>query len=253
METISWVSGKGGTGKTTLVGNISIILSENNYRITLIDADAGLSCLTKLFHISPTRADLIDLINSAKIGVKDALYSSGITNLYIVPSRSRLQALNLSNRNALTRIIDSLRGITDYIMIDAPAGINSTVITLISVSDSYVIVSEPTPWGFDAALKIKILGDKLNVKAKGFVLNDVEGKLNVYRDHISKFERLLEMPCLGIIPHDKNIKLSSVRLTPYILKHRNDKGSAEMYNIASKILGRDIKAPKRSLIRKIGL
>ena len=249
MKAISWVSGKGGTGKTTIVGNIGYILSKSGFKTILVDADHGLSCLTRLFKIN-ARVDLIDLLKSNYVDLKDIVYPTGIENLFIIPSKDRIKVSEIRGFSRLKGMFNSLNSF-DYILIDAPAGLGETIVNLMAVTGYYVIVAQPTPWSIDAALKLKLIGDKIGAKPEGFILNDVEGKISMFKDAVPKFEKLLGVRCIGLIPHDKKVKLSSIKLE-IMAENSTNRAVREYYRIASAIAGLKIKPPKRGLLPFFG-
>jgi flagellar biosynthesis protein FlhG len=64
-RTITVTSGKGGVGKTSLVVNMAICLSQAGQKVIVLDADLGLANIDVVFGVRPTYS-LIDVLNGEK-------------------------------------------------------------------------------------------------------------------------------------------------------------------------------------------
>ncbi|MCP4672621.1 MAG: MinD/ParA family protein, partial [Desulfobacula sp.] len=62
---IAVTSGKGGVGKTNLVGNMAVALSRMGKKVVIIDADVGLANIDIIFNLRP-EYNIRHLINSEK-------------------------------------------------------------------------------------------------------------------------------------------------------------------------------------------
>ena len=100
-EIIAVTSGKGGVGKTSLSVNLSILASQLNKKVLLVDADIHLGNVDLLLGIQPkyTIADVL----SEKVELKDII-EKGPASLDILPAASAVDNLFplTSIRNATT-------------------------------------------------------------------------------------------------------------------------------------------------------
>ncbi|RLG54975.1 MAG: hypothetical protein DRN99_04045 [Thermoproteota archaeon] len=237
MLTIAVISGKGGTGKTTITASLGYILaSEYKKKVCLIDADVGLSCLTRLFKVSYTLT-LRDALKDPAIKLAHIMRPAlSLQNLLIVPSGTALHDLVASNPKILvSKLLEVSQSGVDVTLIDAPAGISSVVIASMVASDKYMLVEELNPWGIDAALKLKSLAEKLQKPSIGLVLNDVVGWKGTVRRAIRSIEEIVGIRVLGVVPNDKVVRKATMRLEVLAEKYPKSKATKAIREVAKKV------------------
>lgn len=140
---VAIASGKGGTGKSFLATNLAIAAARSECRCTLVDADYGLAADHLLLGVTPRRTlqDLVEGRAPAGACVLDTPY-----RVRLVPGATGVTELAALGRGELAQIA---RGMStwshdaDLLLIDAGAGIQSSVITTIVAADTVVLVVQP--------------------------------------------------------------------------------------------------------------
>lgn len=124
-----------GEGKTTVLSNIGIALTEIRYRVLLIDADLRKPRLHNIFQVDNTFG-LSDLLRDERLlndlTVKEAIHKTMIPGLFVLPRGS--SALNISNLIHSPRMVELLRQFRttfDMVLIDTPP--------MLQISDARVI------------------------------------------------------------------------------------------------------------------
>ena len=162
---LSFISSKGGSGKTVTSASLGTFLSELGFRVLLIDADAATNGLTLLFLeqlLSGTRVagkarglglfEASERRPAATVKLKE--------NLYLVPA-----ATHLTNTdglapdifyNNLKSILDNSKNY-DVVLIDAQAGVDQYASISAALSDVHVIVSEYDPVSAQGIDRLKIV------------------------------------------------------------------------------------------------
>jgi len=169
-QVVSFLSGKGGAGKTSVAIGISYLLNDAGFKVLLIDFDFatnGASYFYKYLYPSQTKViGIYELID--KQGFDLNKISPDIDNislkiregLYFIPSRVNfskklpLRDSIVVKEEALNSFLLSLSELYekdyDFIIIDNQAGSNLTSKVSASVSNKVIIVSELDPISSDA-------------------------------------------------------------------------------------------------------
>lgn len=117
--TVCTVSGKGGTGKSTVSSGLAIAAAEKDKKVLLIDLDAGLRCLDMIFGADDRIVfDLSDAI--CENDLKKAMYPAAYyPNVFVVPAPASGKKIDF---HKLAALLKSESANFDYIFLDFPAG-----------------------------------------------------------------------------------------------------------------------------------
>jgi len=243
-EIITIVSGKGGVGKTTLTANLGLALAEQGHSVLLIDADIAMSNLSLLIGVDNPPITLHDvLLGSSSVG--DATYD-GPGKLKIIPSGLSISTYQRVDVERLVSVVKSLYNQYDYILIDAPAGIDKNVIAAMSSSTQILLITEPTSPSVADVFKVKIVAERLNLKVLGIIIN----KVSNISGEISEKEimKMLELPCYGKIPYAEDIRESFLlkKIKPLLIHAPKGLSANSFRAIAKKITGKEGESSKKS-------
>lgn len=208
---IAVVSGKGGVGKTTIVAGLGMALAKNGANVCLVDLDIGLNNLDILLNIeNKVVYDLADCLN-LRCRIKQALIQDPILqNLYILPSQKNADKSEY-DLYKMKLLVEKLSGIFDFVLIDAPAGINDNFNLAISSADEALVVVTPHISSIrDADKVISVLkgASKQNIAV---VVNRIRGDMVARKEMLShmQIESLLKCPLLGVLPESDDINIYS--------------------------------------------
>ena len=181
MRVIAVSSGKGGVGKTSLVVNLALALTERNYRVIVLDGDLGLANVDVAFGITP-RYSIKHLLAGEK-RIEEILYTveGGVK---VLPGASGVIELANLDRGQLKNVLlnlGRLEKITDILLIDTGAGLGHNVLNFISASDDAIVVMTPEPPSMTDAYgllkSLKNQAQKINIHiVVNRVKNEVEAK-----------------------------------------------------------------------------
>lgn len=207
-------SGKGGVGKTNVVANLSVSLSEMGKKVVVLDADFGLANLDVLLGLTP-RFHLGHVLFGNKTLTE--IMVQGPKGIRIIPASSGLQRmseLTLAQRNHLVESFANLDSDTDYFIIDTAAGISRNVIHFLLSAQEVIVVSAPEPTAIvDAYAVIKIILAENRNKQIQVLINSVEHAEDaheVFCQINSVVKRFLnrEIDYLGHVERDPHVPLS---------------------------------------------
>lgn len=211
-RTISVTSGKGGVGKTTLVANLALSLSQRGKKVLILDGDLGMANVDILFG-TKTNGNIHDIISGTK-EMKDILIEVA-KDVFLIPSGSGVVEYNHMNhfeRRAMVEAVSSLPLGFDYLLVDTAPGIAENVLFLNSAAQtvSVVITSDPASFA-DAYALIKVLHRQYKVNRFSIICNQVrdeEEGLSLFRrfnDVVNKF-LYIGLDYWGSVPNDVVLK-----------------------------------------------
>lgn len=238
-ELIAVLSGKGGTGKTSVCAAVTTALARMGHKVLAIDCDMGLQNLD----IS------LGLSDSGAISFLDVC--EGGYSLSHAAKHDRFESLSFLtaplNRTAESVDADAFRDMVraakrefDYIFLDAPAGIDAGFELAAKFADRCLIVTGADPAAMRdaarAAQRLELMG-KTDVK---LIVNRVSRKLfatmSVTVDDVMDTAGL---PLIGVVPEDQNVTLAAAFGTPLIV-HTNRGAAKACEAIAKRLEGRRI-------------
>lgn len=193
-------SGKGGVGKTTITASLGIALAKMGNSVVVVDADVTLNNLDLVLGLeSSVSYDIFDVING-KCRLKQALVSYPDTDLKLLPS---VRGNDIPERDFRT-VMNEIRGISDYLLIDCPAGVDDGFRRAVSIADEALIVTTPTPSAIRDADKVISVLNRLKMRRSSLIVNRVRGDLVLDGSMLSPEEisRLLKIRLMGCVPED---------------------------------------------------
>ena len=171
---IAITSGKGGVGKTSIVGNLGYAFAKLGKKVLILDADLGLGNLDVLLGLAPKYNLSHVILGERKI---DEILVEGPGKMNILPASSGIQELTNLNKDQKIEILkqlDLLIDSVDVLFIDTAAGISSNVMDFNATAQEVVVVVSPEPTSItDAYALMKVLSLKYSGKACKLIVNMV--------------------------------------------------------------------------------
>ncbi len=210
---IAVTSGKGGVGKTNLVGNMAVALSRMGKRVVIIDADVGLANIDIIFNLRP-EYNIRHIINSQKT-LNQVMVTSD-HGIKILPGGSgfaELTQLNEGEKLNLLSEFESLSDHADIIFVDTGAGISFNVLYFNSACDECIVIATREPPSItDAYAMMKILSGEYGIKYFKLIVNMVDSPAQAKKVYASlsaaldKYLNNVVLEYTGHIPFDKQLQ-----------------------------------------------
>ncbi|MEJ2245035.1 MAG: MinD/ParA family protein [Acidobacteriota bacterium] len=238
---VAVTSGKGGVGKTNVVANLAVGLSELGKKVIVLDADFGLANIDVLLGLTP-RYHLGHLLFSDK-SLTDIMVQ-GPKGIRIIPASSgmqRMSELTSAQRNHLVKCFNALNEDTDYFIIDTAAGISRNVIHFLLAAQEVIVVSIPEPTAIvDAYAVIKIILTEDPEKQIQVLINSVENADHAHEVHCqinSVVKRFLnrEIGYLGHVDQDSHVPQSVRSQVLVTQRYPNASSSRCFRNLARRL------------------
>ena len=236
-ELIAVLSGKGGTGKTSVCAGIATALASSGKNILCIDCDVGLRNLDISLGMSENFAlSFLDICEG------DSPLSHAATHP-IYPSLHFLTApLNRSPESIdpelFGQMLTKARAEYDYIFLDAPAGIDAGFRLAATFADRCILVTGPSPAAIRDASRTGEMLELMGKENIRLIVNRISKRL--FTGMSLTVDDVMDntgFPLLGIIPEDSNVTLAAAFSQP-LLQYRPRSGAAKAYRrIANRIQG----------------
>jgi len=232
-RSIVFASGKGGTGKTTTVANLGVALAQFGKEVILIDADITMANLSLVLGMEDIPITLHDVL-AREADLKDAIYE-GPAGVKVIPGGLSLEKIKKAKPERLREVIREISQMADFILIDAPAGLEMTSVTALLIGKELIIVTNPEISAITDSLKTKLIAEKLGTLPLGAVLNRVTNeKTELSQEEI---EAILEVPVLAVIPEDPEVKRASAYGVPLVIKNPTSPAAIAIKQLAAKLAG----------------
>jgi len=208
---IAITSGKGGVGKTNIVANLGIALSQLGQKVMILDADLGLGNLDILLGLAP-KYNFSHVIKGEK-SVAEVLME-GPHGIKILPASSgiiEMTQLTRDNKAEIFQQLDRVVASIDILLIDTAAGISSNVMYFNTAAQEILVVVSPEPTAItDAYALMKVLSLKYDTHRFRLLVNMAAGEAeaqDVHRQLTMVSNRFLniDIDYLGFVPYDRNV------------------------------------------------
>ena len=206
-QVIAIVSGKGGTGKTTLTALIGTALARQGRRTLLIDCDVGLRDLDLALGLSDRALmDFSDVAAQRATLTEAAAEHSRVPGLYLLTAPVTTHAA--LGKDGMRTLLDKVRRAYDFCLIDAGAGLGESFQLATKHADRIIVVTTPDPVCLrDAQRTVMELHDfpagKLHL-----VVNRLRRRLlKSLRSNLDDAMDVAGLPLLGVVPEDDEVAL----------------------------------------------
>jgi len=239
-KVIAVASGKGGTGKTTVVAAISSCLAVLGHKTLCIDFDAELRNLDLALGMTEFAImDYMDVLSGRLKLMAACSESPRIPNLFFLSAPSTRISDDISKAD-LKAMFREVRRNFDFCLIDSPSGIGSGFKMAHSDVDMSIIVTTGELASMrDANRTANALRD-LGINNLRLLVNRVLPKnYKKIKTTIDDVIDTVGVQLIGLIPEDASIFLSLHENTPIIL-YRKRKSAYDFLDAARRIAGEDI-------------
>ena len=230
---VTIVSGKGGVGKTTSSINLGAALSFFGKDVTVVDAN--LSTPNIGLHLGvPSVPIPLHRARQGKPRITEAVYLPP-GGMKVILGGLALDELRKTNPDKLRKTLRLLRNTSDFILIDAAAGLGKEAQAAMDAGDEMLIVTNPELPAITDALKAIRLGEQMGKDVLGVILTRTKAhNLDV---SVSNVQTLLEKPVVAVIPEDTAVR-EALTLKDAVLYTRPQSRAALSYKkLAADLIG----------------
>ena len=225
-ELVAILSGKGGTGKTSVCAGLACALALQGERILCIDCDVGLRNLDIALGMSEIAALSFQDICSGDYPLSQAAVHPVYATLHFLTAPMNCSAEQI-DPEAFHAMLEQARQQYDRVFLDAPAGIEAGFSLAAKFADRVIVVSGPDPAAIrDAARATELLElmDKQNIR---LVVNRINKKIaKSMKLTVDDIMDTAGLPLLGVVPEDTNVTLAAAFKKDLLSYRRKDAAKA---------------------------
>ena len=240
-QVLAVVSGKGGTGKTSVCAAVALALAAAGQKVLCIDVDIGLRNLDIALGLSLEPTIPFTDVLAGVYPLSKATVHPLNPNLHFLTAPVMAQPEDL-DKEAFRLLLEQARSTYDWCFIDAPAGVGTGFCLAIQWADAALVVCNPDP----ASLR-----DAARTAEHIDACSDIPTKLVVNRIRRQFFKKLhftvddcmdmVGLPLLGIIPEDEAVPFAAAKGKPLYKIASGKKTAAEACrHVALRLMGQKV-------------
>ncbi len=236
-ELFAVLSGKGGTGKTSVCAGIATALAAEGKRVLCIDCDVGLRNLDISLGMSECGAlSFLDISEGGyplDRAARHPLYES--LHFLTAPMNRPVEQIDAA---AFADMLQGARERYDYIFLDAPAGVDAGFRLAARTADRILLVTGAGPAAIRDAARV---GDILELMGKNqvrLIVNRVQRELlNTLKLTVDDVMDTAGLPLMGVVLEDTSVTLAAAFGQPLLKYARRSDAAKAFRRIARRIQG----------------
>lgn len=236
-EVIAVLSGKGGTGKTTVCAGLATALAQSGARVLCIDCDVGLRNLDISLGVQ-------DICGLSFLDVCRSDYAMSLASVH--PAYPKLSFLT-APMNCQPSQIDPLgfgamlRAAArdyDYVLLDSAAGVDTVFQLTSRFADRCIVVTGPSPAAIRDAARVGELLELAGKQNVRLIVNRVSKKIASTLDlTVDDIMDEAGLPLLGIVPEDFHVVLAAAEGLALLQSKKRCAAAKAFGRIANRIMG----------------
>ena len=239
-QCIAVVSGKGGTGKTSLVSSVGAALALAGRRVLCLDCDVGLRNLDLALGLADKALMDFSDVAQGRCPLDSAVVEHPkLPGLFLLtaPARSRGRPVTEEEMKAL---LAEIRERYDYCLLDSPAGLGAGFRLAACGADRCIVVTTADATSLRDAQHTVMELHRFPAGSLHLVVNRVRKKM--LRQLHATIDDAIDragLPLLGVVPEDDALPLFLNQGLP-LLPSGGQGASAAYQNIAKRIQGEKV-------------
>ncbi len=236
-ELFAVLSGKGGTGKTSVCAGIATALAEEGKRVLCIDCDVGLRNLDISLGI-PEGGELsfLDVMDGHYSLDQAAVHPHYPGLRFLTAPMNR--AVDAIDARAFSDMLRQARREFDYIFLDAPAGVDAGFRLVAGVADRFLLVTGSGPAAVRDAARVGDLLELMGKQDVRLIVNRVDRDvLSTVRITIDDVMDHAGLPLAGIVLEDPCVTLAASFGQPLLKYARRCPAARSYRKIAQRVQG----------------
>jgi pilus assembly protein CpaE len=234
-------SPKGGTGVTTLAVNLALTLHNEDTRVALVDANLQFGDIA-VFVNEQGKNTIADLSSRAdeldpEI-VEEVMVKHSASGVHILAAPSRPEYAEKVSSAQFSKVLEYLRQLYAYVIVDTAAYLTDVTLAAIDVSDLIVLV---TTQDIPAIKNCRLFLDLLQTMGVDrsrilFTMNRFDKRINITPERVAEN---LKQEVSSVIPLDEQTVMKAVnRGIPFVIDSKNQPATRGIFSLAEVVRAR---------------
>ncbi len=234
-------SPKGGTGCTTLAVNLALTLNNEDTRVALVDGNLQFGDVA-VFINEQGKNTIIDLAPRAEELdpeiVEEVMLKHATSGLHVLAAPSRPEYAERVSSGQFTKVLEYLRQMYAYVIVDTASLLTDATLAAIDVSDLIVLITtQDIPAIKNCRLFLDLL-QTLGIERDRilFVMNRYDKRINITPDRVTEN---LKQEIVSVIPFDEQTATKAVNCgIPFVLDSKNQPAARGVFSLAESVRAR---------------
>jgi len=234
-------SPKGGAGCTTLAVNLALTLHNEDTRVALVDGNLQFGDVA-VFMNEQGKNTIADLAPRAdeldpEI-VEEVMLKHAASGLHILAAPSRPEYAEKVSSGQFTRVLEYLRQVYAYVVVDTASLLTDVTLAAIDVSDLLVLVTTQDIPSIKNCRLFLDLSQTLGIERERilFAMNRYDKRINITPERVAEN---LKQEVSSVIPLDEGTVMKAVnRGVPFVLESKNQPASRGIFSLAESVRAR---------------
>jgi pilus assembly protein CpaE len=240
-KVVSVYSPKGGTGCTTIAVNLAVALHNEDTRVVIVDSNLQYGDVAMFFNEQGknTISDLAPLADELDSEIVDGvLVKHAATGIGILASPSRPEQADKVNADQFLKVVDFLRRMYAYVVVDTATYLSDVTIAAIDVCDVLVLVTtQDIPSIKNSRLFLDLMQTlKIERSRVVFVMNKFDKRIAITADRVSEN---LKQEVAAILPLEERVVIPAVnRGVPFMIDNKTQPIARGIFGLAESVRAR---------------
>jgi pilus assembly protein CpaE len=224
---IAVFSPKGGIGCTTVAVNLGVAIAEAGHNIILVDGSLQFGDVAVMLNLksSSTIIDLVERMNELDYDLVTSVVAKHNSGLQVLMAPSRPEMAELVTEEHIKKLLQALRQMYDFVIIDTASNLNDVNLAMLDVADRIVLVTQQNLPSLKNVSRFYDLSDGLDYPSNKIMLvvNHASNRSNISVEDINKS---LKRQISNIIPEDESAYAAADQGRPLVIGPRARRPSA---------------------------
>ena len=253
-------SPKGGTGCTTLAINLAVTLQNNETPVALVDGNLQFGDIA-VFLNEQSKNSVIDLAPRAdeldpEI-IEEVMIRHNTSGVMVLASPSRPEYAENVVPDQFSKVLQYLRRMFSYVIVDAASSLSDVTLTAIDSSDALILITtQDIPSIKNARLFLDLI-DAMKISRRRilFVMNKFDKRIGITPE---KIDESFKQEIVAVLPADERVIIPSInRGVPFMLGDHSRPISRSYLSLAEVLRQRlnensNVEQEKETLVGRFG-